>query len=187
MWKGIKALFGMGEKADPPEVVEAKRRMAIDAAEPRKRYVWCVLAISTSERVDPGYLPEFASKAIREWYGMKSREKLLENIAYYIGGTGSTPGYDAFRAAFMARAGFGAGMLSEDESWDAAFRVVRNLKRSYPSWDHYANGYLDGHLAFRKKQGDSDDALQRYRRNILERQRIIASTVWPQTPYEMPV
>ena len=186
MWNAIKSLFGMGEP-DPPEVVEAKRRMALDATDPRKRFIWGMLAISASERADPAYLPAFATKAVREWYGMKSRERLLENIDYYIGGTGSTPGYDAFRAIFMARAGFGAGMLSEDESWEAAYRVARKYRPAYPSWNHYANGYLDGHLAFRSKQGDSEDDLARYRRNILERQRVAANTVWAQTPYETPL
>lgn len=153
----------------------------------RKRYVWCILAISTSEEADPGYLPEFATMAMRDWYGMKSREMLLSNIDYYLGGTGSTPGYDAFRAVFMARAGFGAGMLSEAESWEAAYRVARKLKQSYPSWNHYAQGYLEGHLAYRTSEGDAEDDLQRYRRNILERHRVIAGSVWPQTPYETPV
>src|SRR5688572_31053824 len=35
---------------------------------------------TTLFRSDPGYLPEFSTTAIREWYGMKSREKLLSNI-----------------------------------------------------------------------------------------------------------
>jgi hypothetical protein len=187
MWKGLKSLFGMGEEADPPEVAHAKQVMAADAADARKRYVWCVLAISTSERADPGYLPAFAGTAILEWYGMKSREELLENIDYYIDGTGSTPGYDIFRAVFMARAGFGAGLLNEKESWEAAFRAARKLKQTYPSWNHYANGYLEGHLTYRKSQGDEADELERYRRNILEQQRVVAGSVWPQTPYETPV
>jgi hypothetical protein len=187
MWKGIKSLFGMGEEPDPPEIVEAKRRMAIDASDPRKRFIWGALAISTSERADPGHLPAFANKAIREWYGLTSREKLLSRIDYYVEGTGSTPGYDAFRGLFLARAGFGAGMLSEDESWEASYRVARKLKQSYPSWNHYVHGYLEGHLAYRKGEGDSEDDLQRYKRNILERHRIIASSVWPQTPFETPI
>lgn len=186
MWNAIKTMLGMGEP-ERPEITQAKTRMQADAADPRKRYVWCILAISTSEEADPGYLPDFSSTAIREWYGMKTREKLLSNIDYYIEGTGSTPGYDAFRAVFMARAGFGAGMLSEGESWEAAFRVARKLKESYPSWNHYAQGYLQGHLDYRKSEGDSEDALARYRRNILERYRVIAGSVWPQTPYETQV
>ncbi len=94
--------------------------MQHDHADVRKRYVWCVRAI-TDDKADSAYLPEFASKALREWYGMKSAKQLAENIEYYLAGTGSTPAYDVARAVFMARAGFGAGFLSDTESWEAAF------------------------------------------------------------------
>jgi hypothetical protein len=88
---------------------------------------------------------------------------------------------------FLARAGFGADMLSEAESWEATFRAARKLKQSYPSWNHYGTDYIDGHVAHRKGSGDPEEALQRSRRNLLENMRVIAGKVWSQTPYETPI
>jgi len=184
MFRWLASLFGTSES---PEVAEAKRKMELDKADPRRRYIWSILAISASSDADPGYLPEFASMAMRDWYGMSSREELLDNIDYYIEGTGSTPGYDVFRAVFMARAGFGAGMLSEAESWEAAYRVARKMQQAYPSWNHYGMGYIEGHVAYRTKQGDDADTVAGYRKNLLERFQTLSNSTWAETPFQSQV
>jgi len=186
MWDSLKALFGMGEP-DSPEVAAAKQRMEVDASDPRKRFVWCMIAISTSEKADPGHMPAFSNTAIREWYGLSSPEELRGRIDSFLRGTGAKPAYDAFRAIFLARAGFGAGMLSDAESWEATFQAARKCKQAYPSWNHYGTDYIDAHVAYRRDSGDAEEALQRYRRNHLENMRVIAGKVWPKTPYETPV
>ncbi len=184
MFGWLKSLFGTSED---PEVAEAKRKMDLDKADPRRRYIWSILAISSSSQADPGYLPGFATMAMRDWYGMKSREALLRNIDYYIEGTGSTPGYDVFRAVFMARAGFGAQMLSEDESWEAAYRVARKMQQAYSSWNHYGMGYIEGHIAYRTKQGDDAETVAGYRKNLLERFQTLSNTNWHETPFQTPI
>jgi hypothetical protein len=181
MWSKIKSALGLG-------LGEVQAKMNVDHQDPRKRLVWCMLAISPGANADPAYRPQFANKALREWYGMNDHDELLGNIDFYIEGTGSTPGYDAYRAVFMARAGFGANMLSEAESWECAFKVIRKLQRTYPSWNEYGSGYLEGHLAYRQEQGDDSETLNGYRRNIIEHiTELNQRGLWTQTPFQTPV
>jgi hypothetical protein len=181
MFKKLLAAIGLGHG-------EVKEKMDADHQDPRKRLVWCLLAVSPGANSDPAYRAKFADTALREWYGMNDKEELLENIDFYVEGTGSTPGYDAYRAVFMARAGFGAGMLSEQESWDAAFKVVRNLQQKYQGWNEYGAGYLEGHLAYREEQGDDSERLNEIRRNVIESiTELNQRGIWTQTPFRTPV
>ena len=180
MWSKIKSALGFG-------LGEVTAKMDVDHQDPRKRFAWCILAVSPGANADPAYRPEFAKKAITEWYGMESRQELIENIDFYISGTGSTPGYDSYRAIFMARAGLGAGMLTETESWEAAFKVLRKLQSTYRSWNEYGSGYLEGHLAYRKEQGDDDETLAEHRRNAIENITELNQGLWTKTPFNTPV
>jgi hypothetical protein len=182
MWNKIKAVLGLG---DSPEVAAAKARTLIDTQDARKRFVFGMLSLSYE--ADPAYLTELATTAMREWYGIGSSKELRERIEFYLEGTGSTPGYDAYRAAFMARAGHGAGLASEVDSWEWALRAARKAQQSYPGWTQFAMGYLEGHLAYRKSEGDTDEALVGYRNNIMARIRDQTNGLWAQTPFQTPL
>lgn len=164
MWKKLLDILGLG---DPPHIIAAKQRMALDQADPRRRMVCGILAISYE--ADPAYLGDFASTAIREWYGIDSADLLEQRIREYLDGGIGTPGYDVFRAAFLARAGFGAGMLTEARSWSLAYDAAAVMQRHYQTWQHYGMGYLDGHLEYRRKEGDSEGRRSELRQNLLFR------------------
>jgi hypothetical protein len=165
---------------EAPEEKQARERMALDAQDRRKLFVWGVLCMA--EAHDPGWKPAYARTAITEWYGISSKEQLLAQTANGFRASGQ-PAYDYFRLAFLARAGFGAGMLSEAESWDLAFRAAQAIQAAYPDWRAYGAGYRDGHLAYRASCGDPPDVLAQYRANldakIEEKQR----TVWVAIPW----
>ncbi len=172
----LKSLFG----GEDPESKQAREKMAIDRQDPRKLFVWGILCMAESH--DPGWKPSYATTAITEWYGIQNKQQLLAQTADGFRASGQ-PAYDYFRLVFLARAGFGAGMLSEAESWDLAFRAAQALQRSYGDWKAYGAGYRDGHLAYRASCGDAPDQLAQYRKNldatIEEKQR----TVWVAVPW----
>lgn len=172
----FKKLFGGGEEA------ESRKRMAGDEHDPRRRFVFGVLAMSYE--VDPGYMPKHAAMAIREWYGVEDRDDLLSRIHDYVEGYNDSRAYDAFLGTFLARAGFGAGMLSEEESWNLAFSASRTIQTAYASWGDYGRGYLVGHLGYRKEQGDDSDTLKERRKTVEERIARHERELWPRTPFQ---
>jgi hypothetical protein len=176
MLNWLKSLFA----GEDPEAKQAREKMAIDRQDPRKLFVWGILCMA--EEHDPGWKPSYATTAITEWYGIADKAALLAQTADGFRASGH-PAYDQFRLAFLARAGFGAGMLTEAESWDLAFRAARAVQRTYPDWTAYGAGYRDGHLAYRASCGDPPDQLAQYRQNldakIAEKQR----TVWVAVPW----
>ena len=182
MWSKLKSALGFGED---PEIQAAKTQMEIDHTDPRKRFVSGVLAMS--QDVDPAYLAQFATTAVSEWYGIESREELIERIEDYLEGVDAPAGYDAFRAAFLARAAVATRFLNPDESWEWAFKAARKVQRSYPNWNAYGMGYLEGHLAYRKSEGDGEDEVRQYRQNIVERMGAHSKGIWARTPFDTPV
>lgn len=173
MWKMLTSLFGGGEKS---EYELAMERTGSDGLDPRKRFVFCVLAVSND--VDPAYMVERSKTAVGEWYGIHSASKLEERITGYLEVGFSTPAYDAFRAAFLARAGLAAGLLSEGASWDAAFKAGRKVQASYASFRDYGMGYVEGHLDYRKNQGDPVARLAEIRQSKLSHMGDLVKDVW---------
>jgi hypothetical protein len=177
----LKNLFGGGGN---PATREAKQKMALDQADPRKAFVWGVLAVSYE--VDPAYLPEHAREAVNKWYGIQSASKLLAMTAQGLSAN-QHPAYNQYRLCFLARAAYGAGLLDEAGSWALAFQHAAPLQRAYADWASYGQGYLAGHLAYREKEGDSPAQLAQYRANIekrlLARQRDCWSSIAWNTPF----
>jgi hypothetical protein len=185
MWNKLKSALGIGED---PVVTEAKRRTQLDLADPRKRFVCGMLEISPNvSGADPAYQTDFAKTAITEWYGIKSPQDLGRRIQDYIDGYGSSPAYDIFRAVFLARAGFGAGYLDDAGSWSWAFAAARKLQQTYPSWNHYGMAYLEGHLEYRKSEGDDPQRLQEIRQNLTQSMSELSRGIWGQTPFNTPL
>jgi hypothetical protein len=185
MWNKLKSALGFGED---PAVTEAKRRTLLDQADPRKRFVSGLLAISSSsDGADPAYMTEFARTAITDWYGIESPQDLARRIQDYIDGYGATPAYDLFRAVFLARAGFGAGYLDDAGSWTWAFNAARKAQQTYQAWNHYGMGYLEGHLDYRKSQGDDAQRLQEIRQNLTQTIAELSRGLWGQTPWNTPL
>ena len=178
MWSMLKSAL----RLEAPEIIEARRRMALDHQDPRRRFVFAVLAISCA--VDPAYDEDAACTAITDGYGIRSRDRLAPAIDRFVGGTGSTPAYDAFRAAFLARAGQGAGMLDVMSAWAWACRAGQLVQRSYPSFRDYGMGYVDGHLDDRRSQGDDAATIERHRQNLLAKVDRLARGVWARAPFD---
>lgn len=180
MWSAIKKMFS-GEDA---ESKHARERMAVDLRDPRKAFVWGVVAVSY--KLDPGYLTAHATEAIRDWYGVKDAASLM-SFSPQSFGTRSHPGYNHYRLAFLARAGFGAGMIDEATSWAWAIREAAAVQRAYPSWEAYGEGYLAGHLEYRASQGDPPARLAEIRASVQATLAEKARTVWVGIPYATPL
>lgn len=162
---------------EEPAVKQARAAMKRDAqADPRRAAVFGLLAVSYE--VDPGYLVEHATTALRDWYGVTSADGLRR----FRPARTSHPAYDIFRFTFLARAGAAAGLLSEAESWTLAFVQLTEASAAYPTWRAYGNGYLAGHLAYRTAQGDNPEALTRIEKNLTERLAKLEATVWKALP-----
>jgi hypothetical protein len=169
-------IFGEDE-----ETKAARKKMAADANDPRKRFVFGVLAISY--KVDPGYLPQHAKTALTDWYGIRSPAD-LENMSF---GVAEHPGYNLYRKCFLARAGYGAGMIGEDKSWTLALNECRQIQRTFASWDELGRSYLAGHLAYRASEGDSAARLAEIQANTTKRLSEIQKEVWAGVPFGTPL
>lgn len=173
----LSRLFG----GEDEETRNARKRMEADrAADPRRTFVWGVVAVSYE--LDPGYLPAHATEAIRDWYSVKSAEDLLSRTpADFV--ANDHVAYNQYRLCFLARAGHGAGLLDEASSWGMAIRHAAVLQQHYRSWQEYGQGYLEGHLSYRAQQGDSPQQLAEYRTSIGERLAHKQRTVWAGIPW----
>ena len=176
----LSRLFG----GEDPQTKQARLRMTADLQDPRKAFVWGVVAVSYE--LDPAYQPEHANEAVRDWYSVKSANDILTWTANDFGTTDSVA-YNQYRLCFLARAGFGAGLLTEPQSWDLGFRHAAVLQQHYRSWAEYGQGYLEGHLNYRRSQGDSEQQLQQYRGSINERLATKQRTVWVGIPWATPM
>lgn len=178
MFNALKRLFG--SKPDP-EVAAARERMNRDHVDAAKRSVFCLLAISNP--ADPAYRQKMAQTAVAQWYGIEDRNELIERIHEYLEGGMSTPAYDAFRAAFLARAGEAVGYLSSDESWQLAQQAVRRVQQTYDGWMSYGIGYLEGHLNYRRSEGDDHDTLQERKAGVMQKISELSADLWGRTPF----
>jgi hypothetical protein len=178
MLTAIRALFGRAESA---EVRAGRARMVVDHRDPDRRFAFGLLAVSYS--VDPAYLPVHATMAVRDWYNLASTVGVRERILQYALLRGRNPGYDLFRAAFLARAGLGAGLLGEDESWHRALQVATEVRATFSSWQRYALSYEAGHLEHRRALGDDRAAIDEHRDEIRARVGRLVRTLWRDTPF----
>lgn len=176
----LSKLFG----GEDEETRNARKRMEADRADPRRTFVWGVVAVSYE--LDPGYLPAHATEAIRDWYGVKSAEDLLSRTPQRFVANDHVA-YNQYRLCFLARAGYGAGLVDEATSWGMAIRNAAVLQQHYRSWQEYGQGYLEGHLSYRAHQGDSQEQLADYRESIGERLALKQRTVWAAIPWATPL
>lgn len=156
------------------------KRMKADHQDPNKGRVFGILAISYA--VDPGYLTGHATTAIREWYGITSSADLVGRIQNYLQPGSPCVAYDAFRAAFLARAGEGAQTLTADESWSMAFRAVQEVQGAYANWQEYGQGYIVGHTDYRKTQGDDEQTIISMQTHKVQKVAELSNGIWAQFP-----
>jgi hypothetical protein len=171
----FKGLFGSGGPS--PE-----QRTQADHADPRKRYVFGLMSLLYD--ADPAYQKKVVSVSLKDWYGIDSRDELLERIQDYLAANDS-PAYDAFRAAFLARVGFGAGLLTEDESWAWGVRAAQKVQATYRNWGEYGMGFLAGHLDYWKDCGKDADYLQDRRQHVMTQIQARSSGLWANTPFTL--
>lgn len=157
---------------------DARKRMVVDQQDPRKGFVWGVIAVSYD--VDPAYLPDHAKLAVTEWYGMENAQDIIEQTpSGFV--ANEHVAYNQFRLCFLARAGFGAGMLDESTSWALAIRHAAAVQQHYPTWAAYGEGYLQGHLSYRREMGDTVTQLREressLREQLIDKQRDVWGTI----------
>jgi hypothetical protein len=181
MWKRLTSLLGGGPKSEVERAIELTEA---DRSDLRKRYVFAVLAVSCEG--DPGYMPDHANKAVRTWYRIGTSEDLVARMTRYLDGTSQRLAYDTFRAAFLARAGFAAGLIAEPASWEWAIRAARVVQTRFKSFEEYGLGYVEGHVWYRASQGDAETALAEVRQSKLALISRLSTDVWT-VPFETPL
>lgn len=160
------------------DVDVALDRMKEDAKDPLRARVHGILLVT--EPADPGHRPEYGGQAIREWYGCPDRASALRAIEGYAA---SRDAYDVFRATFLARAAAGGSVITAEESWALCQRVVATAQQTFTSWQDYGDGYVRGHLAYRRSQGDDEATLARYDQNLRKTMaELQAKGVWSRVP-----
>lgn len=175
----VKGLFSDDDDAGD-EDQQARDRMADDRADPRKLFVFGVLCCT--EDIDPGYRQEYAKVALADWYSIESGQEILEMGQDYFAAR-EYPAYNIFRLCFVARAGYGAGMLDEAASWGVCFRHCSELHRTYSSWQAFAQGYVDGHVSYRRHCGDDEATVAGYRDRAQARMQQALNGWWAQIPW----
>ena len=174
----FKGLFGGGGPS--PE-----QRTQADHADPRKRYVFAIMSLLYE--ADPAYQKKVFGVALSDWYGIESRDELLSRMQDYLSSSGAGVAYDAFRAAFLARVGFGAGHLSEEDSWAWALRAAQKVQATYRNWGEYGMGFLEGHLEYWRDSGKDDEYLQDRRQHVMAQIQARSSGLWANTPFNLPL
>ncbi|MCE9572282.1 MAG: DUF1266 domain-containing protein [Deltaproteobacteria bacterium] len=180
MLASFRSLF---RRAESPEVRAGKARMAIDHRDPDRRFVFGLLALSYS--VDPAYLPFHASRVVCESYGLTSTVAVRERILQFMVMRRKNPGFDLFRGALLARAGYGAGLLGEDESWYRALGVATEVRSVFRSWPEVAASYEAGHLDERRSQGDSREVIAEHQAELRARVARLTRTIWRDTRFPL--
>lgn len=159
-----------------PEIKAAEQSMANDArADPRCAQVFGLVGVAY--QVDPGYLKEHSTKAIREWYSVKS----IADVDNYRFEIDTYPGYNVYRRVFLARAAFGAGLTDAQGSWSRAFAQLQIAQQMFPSWEAYGTSYLEGSLAYNAQQKVSPQRLEEIRASAQKRQNELRGGVWRMT------
>jgi hypothetical protein len=67
-------------------------------------------------------------------------------------------GYDLGRYVEMARWGYQAGYLDNEEAWDAILSVLPEIKRRFDSWEEFGKSFLVGRLFWLEMTGASNAA-----------------------------
>lgn len=182
MFKFIARLLGHDHD---PELAEAEAKTTADGEHVPRRFVFGLLAISN--QVDPAYRVAFSRMAVADWYGIHDRDDLILRINEYVEGGLSTPAYDAFRAAFLARAGVAAGYLTQEASWQLGLGAVRRVQQVYDGWMAYGVGYLDGHLEYRRGEGDDHETLKERKASVMRQMSECSAGIWGRTPFTLAV
>jgi hypothetical protein len=167
-------------RGDDDEQQNARERMAEDRSDPRRAFVWGVLAVSY--KLDPGYLPKYATKTLTEGYGLDTKEQLLAMNRFALPANEHSA-YNQFRLCLLARAGQGAGLLDAETSWERAIQEASVVQHHYDGWLAYGRGYLAGHLAYRREMGDGPEELMRLMESIGSSLPAKQANVWANIPW----
>lgn len=79
-----------------------------------------------------------------DYWGVRSRTDLLDQIEWLCQDpkTKLRAGWDYPRAIMLARWGYTAGYLSEDEAWKFIWPLAQRLQRTFSSWQELGAAYL---------------------------------------------
>ena len=112
---------------------------------------------------------------LARWWGVETREELQDRLevlettghrAALRGVLGHEPlAWDLVRAINLARWGYGAGLLGEEETWGFVLRAAGGLRRRYRSWAELGGDYVLAHDLW---AGEADPALDEVTRQLLD-------------------
>jgi len=59
--------------------------------------------------------------------------------------------------------------------------------QTYQGFYQYGMGYLEGHLDYRKSEGDDEERLREIRQNLTQSIGELSRGIWGQTPWNTPI
>jgi hypothetical protein len=133
------------------------------------------------QAADPGYWKQKDALAEMANWSTPDRKELLELLTLYEGKEINVA-FDKARIAWLARVGFAAGWLSEQESWEYVRRAAIASQAAYAGWDDFAEAVVAGAVEWNRDVGGrpmSDEAVRQRRANIQEARE----KIWPSTPF----
>lgn len=161
-------------------------RYLADRMDPLRRWAHGALATYRGvDAADPGYWKQKDALAEMENWTTPDRAELVRLLSHYERHE-INPAFDKARIVWLARVGFAAGWLSEQESWEYVRRAAEASRSGYPSWDQFAEAVVAGAIEWNRDVGKrpmSDEEL-RVRRARIEQAR---KELWPQTPFDAPI
>jgi hypothetical protein len=133
-------------------------------------FVHAFLAYYTGTGGDPAYSltrQQNIDNLTNSW-GLRDAAALRELVGTYERGE-CTLAFDLIRVIKLMREGYGAGLLSEQESWDRAVQAAQRLHSKYRSWDDVYSDFQSGRdmwwrevLGRQAPPGEFDTYAERY-------------------------
>ena len=71
-------------------------------------------------------------------------------------------GFDLARSMCLARWGYTAGLLSEEEAWQAIMLAAQDSQRIFDSWEEFGTSYLVGRRFWSPTDSGHDEAKKMY-------------------------
>lgn len=122
-------------------------------------------------------------KILERSWDITSREQLLSEIHELLGNDSSSLliGWNYPRAVNLARLGFAAGYLQENEAWKLIMPAAARLQQTFSSWQELGQVYMDARVQFYSSRiGDRREIEYAYRSMLTE-----PTTPWRKYPWNL--
>ena len=167
---------------DPKRTMEA--RLEADASIPLRRWVQAASMLVT-RNCDYGYLDEGeARRMLHRWWHVHGRRDLHDTLDELAHSPHEDNAWELLRFLLVVRLGVAAGMIPEDDGWDAAAPIARRLQRAYDDWPQMGQAYVQARRQWRSLplDGSDDDDAMRW---VVDNLHTLRADLWVKIPFAL--